>query len=166
MGDTDTIVQGILAGDLELGVVGAESDDNRLLQEPLLSDELQLVVPANHKWANKKSVSLDIVQKEPFVVREPGSGTLKSIQKTLAAKGKRIEDFNIIAQMGSTEAIRQAVKNQIGASILSRLAVSDDLEAGHLKALNIQGFSFKRRFYLTRRRHRTPSPPPAHLSNF
>jgi DNA-binding transcriptional LysR family regulator len=158
MGDTEKIIHAALMGRLELGVVGAKSDDHRVLQEPLLEDELQLVVPADHKWAQKKSISLGQVKKEPFIMREPGSGTLKSIQLHLAKKGCRIEDFNVTAQMGSTEAIRQAIKNNIGVSILSRLAVSDDLETGRLAALEIQGVSFKRHFYLVRARHRTPTP--------
>jgi DNA-binding transcriptional LysR family regulator len=60
--------------------------------------------------------------------------------------------------MGSTEAIRQAIKSNIGVSILSRLAVSDDLETGRLAAIKIQGVSFKRHFYLVRAKHRTPTP--------
>lgn len=107
---------------------------------------------------SKKSISLSQLKKEPFIAREPGSGTLKSIQLRLAKKGCRIEDFNITAQMGSTEAIRQAIKNDIGVSILSRIAVSDDIETGRLTALDIQGVTFKRHFYLIRARHRTPTP--------
>jgi DNA-binding transcriptional LysR family regulator len=158
MGDTEKIIHATLMGRLELGVVGAKSDDHRILQEPLLEDELQLVVPANHRWAKKKSIPLSQVKKEPFITREPGSGTLKSILLHLEKKGCRVEDFNITAQMGSTEAIRQAIKSNIGVSILSRLAVSEDLETGRLAALEIQGVSFKRHFYLIRARHRTPTP--------
>ncbi|MFH0727591.1 MAG: selenium metabolism-associated LysR family transcriptional regulator [Pseudomonadota bacterium] len=158
MGDTEKIIEATLMGRLELGVVGAKSDDHRIMQEPLLEDDLQLVVPADHRWAQKKSILLSQLKKEPFITREPGSGTLKSIQLRLAKKGCRIEDFKITAQMGSTEAIRQAIKNNIGVSILSRLAVSDDIETGRLATLEIQGVSFKRHFYLIRARHRTPSP--------
>lgn len=158
MGDTEKIIQSTLMGKLELGVVGAKSDDHRLLQEPLIEDELLLVVPADHRWAQKKSIPLSLVIKEPFITREPGSGTLKSIQLRLVKKGCRMEDFHITAQMGSTEAIRQAIKSNIGVSILSRLAVSDDLETGRLAAIKIQGVSFKRHFYLVHAKHRTPTP--------
>lgn len=158
MGDTEKIIHATLMGRLELGVVGAKSDDHRILEEPILEDNLQLVIPGDHRWAQKKSISLGQVKKEPFIAREPGSGTLKSIQLRLAQKGCRVEEFNITAQMGSTEAIRQAIKSNIGVSILSRLAVSDDIETGRLAALDIQGVSFKRHFYLIRARHRTPTP--------
>ncbi|MDX9785621.1 MAG: selenium metabolism-associated LysR family transcriptional regulator [Desulfobacterales bacterium] len=158
LGDTRTIIEDTLSGKLEVGVVGAKTEDSGLIQDPLLQDELRLVVPSGHPWSQKKQVSLAMVQKEPFISREPGSGTLKTIELSLEKKGYDINRFNIRAQMGSTEAIRQAVKNNIGVSILSSLAVNDDLEAGRLTAIEIKGVSFKRRFYLTRAKHRTPSP--------
>jgi DNA-binding transcriptional LysR family regulator len=158
IGDTDSIVDDTISGKLEVGVVGAQSEDSRILQEPLLQDELQLVVSPDHRWAAKAQVTLGMLQKEPFISREQGSGTLKTIQLVLAQKGLRVEEFNILWQMGSTEAIREAVKNNLGVSILSRLAVAEDLDSGRLKAVDIEGTILKRRFYLTRARHRTLSP--------
>lgn len=55
MGDTEKIIDATLMGRLELGVVGAKSDDHRIVQEPLLEDELQLVIPADHRWAQKRA---------------------------------------------------------------------------------------------------------------
>lgn len=158
IGDTARIIGDTIAGTFELGVVGAQSEDPRIRQEPLLQDELQLVIPPHHRWANRSRVTLDMLQKEPFISREPGSGTLKTIQLALAQKGHRVEELNILWQMGSTEAIRQAIKHDLGVSILSRLAVVEDLEAGRLKVVEIQDTIFKRRFYLTRARHRSLSP--------
>lgn len=158
LGDTRTIIEDTLSGKLELGVVGAKTEDQRLIQNPLLQDTLRLVVSPEHPWAHKKAVTLEMLQKEPFIAREPGSGSLTTIELNLAKKGYRIEAFNITAQMGSTEAILQAVKSNIGISILSSLAAGDDLAAGRLKTVGIKGISFNRRFYITRMKHRTPSP--------
>jgi DNA-binding transcriptional LysR family regulator len=55
--DTEQIVSGVLNGDLELGVVGAESRDKNILQEILMADEMRLIVPASHPWASKKKVA-------------------------------------------------------------------------------------------------------------
>jgi DNA-binding transcriptional LysR family regulator len=60
--------------------------------------------------------------------------------------------------MGSTEAVRQGIKNKAGISILSTIAVEGDLKEGSLKALAIEGLSLKRSFYLTRHRQRSLSP--------
>ena len=164
--DTQQIIGEILSGHLELAVVGARSADPIIRQEQLIKDELRLIVPADHRWAANKSVSLKLLSTGSFIIRERGSGTLTSIQMSLARKGYQMDDFNIAAEMGSTEAVRQGIKNHVGISILSTLAVAEDLKAGTLKALKIEGLNLKRYFYLTHHRNRTLSPPGRAFKDF
>lgn len=156
--DTRQITEAILSGDLELGVVGAICNDTSILQTHLVEDEMCLVVPAVHRWSGKKQVTTKQLFTEPFIIREHGSGTLKSIQASFSEAGLNVEDLRIVARIGSTEAIRQGIKNRMGVSILSAIAVSDDVAAGYLKTLTIDGLNLKRAFYLTHHRHRSLSP--------
>lgn len=156
--DTRQIIAAILAGEIELGVVGAQSTQAGIFQRPLVEDEMCLVVPAGHQWSRKKQVTTEQLRSEPFLIREHGSGTLKSIQSSFAAAGLSINDLNVVARIGSTEAIRQAIKNHMGVSILSAIAVSDAVQAGHLKTVSIDGLNLKRSFYLTHHRHKSLSP--------
>ena len=158
IGDTEKIIHDTLTGILELSMVGAKTADKGVSQEKLIEDEMRLVVPTEHKWAKKNSIRLNMLFIEPFIVRERGSGTLKSIQNNLTEKGHSLNDFKIVAEMGSTEAVSQGIKNKVGISILSLIAVSDDIKAGKLKALEIEGLSLKRSFFLTIRKHRSLSP--------
>lgn len=158
IGDTEKIIHDTLTGVLELSMVGAKTADKGVSQKKLIEDEMRLVVPAEHKWAKKNSISLNMLFIEPFIVREQGSGTLKSIQNNLTEKGHSLNDFKIVAEMGSTEAVSQGIKNKVGISILSLIAVSDDIKAGKLKALEIEGLNLKRSFFLTIRKHRSSSP--------
>lgn len=158
IGDTDKIINDTLSGFIELGVVGAAKKDKRIQQEILIDDEMRLIVPSSHKWGKKKSVTIKMLMEEPFIIRERGSGTLKSIERNLNKAGYDINDFNIAAEMGSTEAVRQGIKNQVGISILSTIAVKEDLKAGSLKALAIDGLDLKRSFYLTLSKQRSLSP--------
>lgn len=158
IGDTKQIIEQTLAGQLEVSVVGAKTTDRNTEQKVLLEDELCLIVPSNHKWAKKKKIEISKVFKEPFILREKGSGTLKSFQLSLLKKGFDIEDLNTVAELGSNEAIRQAVKLNTGISILSALGVSDDVQHGLLKTLSISGLDMKRYFYLTTNRKRSTSP--------
>jgi DNA-binding transcriptional LysR family regulator len=121
--DADRIIAGVLKA-LEFGVVGAESRDKNILQEALVSDEMRLIVPARHPWASKKKIALALLLSEPYVARERGSGTLQSLQESLRRKGHDAGELNIVAEMGSTEAIRQGIKEGIGVSILSTLAIA------------------------------------------
>jgi DNA-binding transcriptional LysR family regulator len=156
--DTERVIAGVLEGALEFGVVGAESRDKNIRQEALVSDEMRLVVPAGHPWASKKKIALALLLTEPYIARERGSGTLQSIQESLIRLGHDAEELNIVAEMGSTEAIRQGIKEGIGVSILSMLAISEDLASGRLKALAVEGLDLTRRFYITRHRQRSLSP--------
>jgi DNA-binding transcriptional LysR family regulator len=158
IGDTENILEGILNGSLELGVVGAKADNPKIAQKKLIEDEMRLIIPANHQWAAKKRVSLKMLLTEPFIVRERGSGTLKSLQQSLSHEGHHLDELKIIAELGSTQAICQGIKSGIGVSILSSLAVSGDLQARKLIALEVDGLNLKRNFYLTWHRSRSPSP--------
>lgn len=156
--DTGGVVGEILAGTLEMGVVGAEVKNRGIFQEKVLNDQMKLIVPAGHPWAGKKRVSLTALMNEPFIVRERGSGTLQSFQDSLLRIGHNLDEFNVVAEMGNTEAIRQAIKIGVGVSILSTLAVENDLASGSLRALAVDGVDLNRSFYLTHHRQRSLSP--------
>ena len=156
--DTRQIVQDIMIGELEVGIVGAMVSERQIVQEVLLEDEMCLIVPGDHPWGRKTSVEVGLLRQENFIIRESGSGTLKSIQENLAASGYPMEDFNIVAELGSTEAIVQGVKSKMGISIISPIAVGEELQSGVLKALRIDALPLKRNFYLTCHKYRSLSP--------
>ncbi len=158
VGDTAEILNRIAEGELDIGMVGAQSDDRRLLQVPLVEDRLCLAVPPGHPWARKRSVPIAALCGEPFIVREQGSGTQRTVEAHLAAAGIQTSALRISAELGSTQAVLQGIKNGAGIAIVSTLALADDLEAGSLKRVAIEGLDLKRQFYLTRHRQRTPAP--------
>ena len=164
--DTRQVIDAILSGELELGVVGAISSDAGILQRRLVEDRMCLVVPTGHRWASRKRITAAQLFSEPFIIREAGSGTLKSIQASFDDAGLPFGDLKVVARIGSTEAIRQGVKNGMGVSILSAIAVSEDVAAGKLKTLAIDGLNLKRAFYLTQHRHRSLSPLSQALVEF
>ncbi|HSO20444.1 MAG TPA: selenium metabolism-associated LysR family transcriptional regulator [Desulfosarcina sp.] len=158
IGDTRQVIEAILSGELELSVVGAVSKEAGITQTRLIEDQMCLVVPTDHRWANRKRVTAKQLLTEPFIIREAGSGTLKSIQASLAGAGLSTADLKIVARIGSTEAIRQGIKSRMGVSILSAIAVAEDVAAGRLKTLPIEGLDLRRAFYLTHHRYRSLSP--------
>jgi len=158
VGDTGKILEDILSRSIELGVVGARAGDKKLTQQKLIEDELRLIIPASHKWSKRVSVDLKELLTEPFIIREKGSGTLASLDRSLREKGKNINKLNVVAEMGSTESVVQGIKGRIGLSILSPIAVSEELAAGTLQALTIKGINLKRNFYLTWHKDRSLSP--------
>lgn len=158
IGDTEAVIDGILKGELELGIVGAKTEDRQILQKKFMEDQMRLIIPGDHKWAKENRISPKALFTEPFIMRERGSGTLKSIQMSLSEIGIRLEDLHIIARMGSTQAVIQGIKSNVGVSILSTVAVKEELLRGSLIALDVEGLTLRRSFYLTTHTHRTSSP--------
>ncbi len=158
IGDTEKIISDIGAGLVEIALTGAKSNDKNITQEAIIEDQMALIVNADHKWSKKKSVSLDMIKKEPFIMREEGSGTLKSLQLSFEKVDFDYSQLNVVATMGNTAAICQGIKSSVGISIMSPKAVVDDLKEGRLKALEIAGLNLKRYFYLTTHKNRTKSP--------
>jgi len=158
VGDTSEILAKTSAGRIEVSIVGAISNEKILHQTAVIPDEMGLVVPGGHKWARRRRIKLKELLNEPFIIREHGSGTLKSIEQALQRKDLSLDDLNIVAEMGSTEAVRQAIKSGVGISILSAVAVAEECRSGLLKTIEVEGVNLKRSFYLTTHKQRSPSP--------
>jgi DNA-binding transcriptional LysR family regulator len=157
--DTNDIETRVLEGNLELGVVGSKGNYNTLFYQELWKDELVLAIPAQHRWAGKKEVSTAAIFKEPFILRETGSGTLKHIERYLGSlQSKTGQTLQVVARFGSSTAIKEGIKAGLGISILSSRAISAEVEAGILKTLRVKGLSMVRSFYLVRDKRRTTSP--------
>ncbi len=148
----------VLNGELEFGIVGAKWNEKKLTWAEIFSDELTLAVHPEHTLAGKDKVSLQEAIQFPFVLREPESGTRRVFAGILEKEGIRESDLKVVAEIGSTAAVKEAVKAGIGASVLSKRAVSDDLDCCKLVTLSMQGLDFRRSFYLVQRKNRELSP--------
>ena len=157
--DTREIEELVLKSNLELGIIGSKSFHKNLIHDELWQDELVLALPAGHRWAHKKEISLKILSEEPFIMREEGSGTLRIMEEYLQASGPEgISSLNVVAYLGTSTAVKEGIKAGLGVSILSSRAMETEMRAGMLKALKIKGLSMCRNFYLIRDARRMESP--------
>jgi DNA-binding transcriptional LysR family regulator len=166
IGDTTSVTKEILQGELEAGFVGSRWNDRRLVSEELFADEMILVVPSEHPWAAKRSISVEELSSQPFILRERGSGTRMVMTRILEQHAFDSARLNVVAEMGSTEAVRQGIKAGIGASILSSQAVEGDLQQGSLRKVSIDGVQFLRPLYMVLRKNRNLSPVCAAFVDF
>ena len=148
IGDSAGVVEDVLDGKVELGVVGFKRGESRLRFEKIWNDEMILAVPKDHPWSRRKFVELKELRAEKFISRERGSGTLNSFRQLLS-KGRQSADelLNISMELGSTEAIKQAILAGCGISILSRISISQELSEGRLVEVRIRGKTMERDFY-------------------
>ncbi len=158
IGDTTSIARELLQGDVETAVVGSRWNDRRLIAEEVFGDELTLAVPSEHRWAGKPPISVEELVDESFILRERGSGTRMVMAKILENHGFDPTRLRVVAEMGSTEAVRQGIKAGIGVSILSRFAVEEDIQRGTLSAVEIKDLRFVRPLYMILRKNRHMCP--------
>ena len=157
--DSSEIENRVLAGELEIGVIGSESMHANLICQKLWQDELVVAVPVKHPWARRKTVSWKDLRHAPLILREEGSGTLKILETYLRdINGTGINTLTVSARFGSSTAVKEGIKSGLGLSILSARAIEMELKAGLLKALKIKGLTMKRNFFLIRNKLRLASP--------
>jgi DNA-binding transcriptional LysR family regulator len=157
--DSEEIERGVLDGDFELGIIGRKSGNRNLASDELWKDELILAVPAKHPWSLEKEVSIQELAEEPFISREPGSGTLRTLEDHLNAAGlKGIDSLRVVARLGTSTAVKEGVKAGVGVSIISTIALETELKAGILKVLKVKNLRMTRSFYLIRDNRRSVSP--------
>jgi DNA-binding transcriptional LysR family regulator len=116
---------------------------------PFLNDELVVFAHPKHPLANKKNIKAAQLSEERVIAREAGSGIRISYERILEEKGVIITPY---MELGSGEAIKQAVMSDIGIGILSTYSLQLELEAKRLVILDVEGFPIKRRWYAVYRK--------------
>ncbi|MBD2446676.1 LysR family transcriptional regulator [Nostoc sp. FACHB-152] len=111
--------------------------------EPFLDNPLVVFAPVNHRLAKEKNIPIHELNDEPFIMREPGSGTRRAVQALLEEQGVRV---NVKLELGSNEAIKQAIAGGLGISVLSRHTLLSD--ASEFSILDVQHFPIKRAWYM------------------
>jgi DNA-binding transcriptional LysR family regulator len=156
--NTAEIGEAVLRGDLETGVVGSRWKDRGLSFEEICSEELVLAVFPGHPWVDRHEVGMDELYGQPFILRQRGSGTRMAMARVLEAHGFDFSQLFVVAEVGTTEAVRQSIKARIGISILSQQAVEEDIQRGSLVPISLRGIRFYRPFYVIQRKNRQLSP--------
>ncbi len=165
--DSVSVETGVLSGSLELGVIGSKTSQRTLVCHELWADELVLAIPAKHRWANLKTISVEALFEEPFIFREQGSGTFKIFDKYLKAAGtKGLIDLKEVARFGTSTAVKEGIKAGLGISILSSRALETELAWDVLKTLKLENITMHRGFYLIRDKRRVSSPLCSALCDF
>jgi DNA-binding transcriptional LysR family regulator len=103
-------------------------------------------------------VTIEELRAEPLLLRERGSGTRAALETALEAAGVDLAGCRVVGEMGSTQAIKQAVKASVGVSLVSRRAVEEECRIGALWCLRVKNLKINRAFYLATNRERSRSP--------
>lgn len=140
--NTRDIADLMAAHDIEIALVEGPVEDDELITQPWRTDAMSLIVGPQHPFAASESgIDGAALADEILIVREPGSGSREVVAQALAAQG--IEPRRTL-EIGSTEAIKQAVAAGLGVSIVSRATTSDQVKLGRLKIAPIRNLHIER----------------------
>jgi LysR family transcriptional regulator, low CO2-responsive transcriptional regulator len=155
IGTRARVQEQVLLNELDLAVVGPALKDPDLAILPFISDELVVVAPANHKLAGRRGLALKDLQDQPFVMREPASGSRSELEKAARKAGAKL---NVAMELGSNGAIKHAVESGLGLAVISRYACALELSGGRLVELDVRGFPIRRDWHIVHlRRRRLPT---------
>lgn len=157
-GDSRDILEKLSREEIELGIVGNRFAEEGFEFTPLGSDAISLITHRDHPWSARKSVELAELAEQPLILREPGSGTGRTVHDALLAVGVSTQQLKIIAYLGSNEAIKHAVCGGLGISFVSELSVRKELARKELAIVDVKGLHICRQFYLASRSGRELSP--------
>jgi DNA-binding transcriptional LysR family regulator len=145
--DTAEVVEAVESGEAHLGMTGAVVQGARVEYEPMGSDKLLLVCPPDSHLLKGGPLSMDDIAEEPFIVREPGSGTRMIFEDTLRAGGIEPQDLRVVLELGTSEAIVSAVEGGMGVGVVSSWMAEKALKLGTIAEAPVPDFPVERSFY-------------------
>lgn len=159
--DSRAVSELLLGEEAEIGVSGMQVSDRQLLGEPVGQDRIVLVAPSCHRWSTGRHITLAELESEPLVVREDGSGTDRVVHNALSQAGLAPGRIVRRVVINSSEGLKQAVLAGCGVAFMSEVAVREEMAAGSLCEIPVDGLSMSRNFTLAYRRGRVLSPAAA-----
>ena len=153
--DTSAVLEGVLNYSYDLGFVGLVKHDERLKYIALAEDELVLCSSkgllngaAQSETISAEGVPVETLTAYHLLIREKGSATRQLLENKLSMHGCSIADFQGVTYINSLEGVKQAVKENLGVAVISRLSVQDMVEAGAVDVFSISDLDLRRALYL------------------
>ena len=150
-----TLVRLLEANEADMVLMGKPPPSLELESESFMDNPLVVIAPPDHPLAGEKSITLDRLAQETFVVREPGSGTRQAMERFFTEKGLKLRQS---MEMTRAEAIKQGVRAGMGLAFVSTHTIELEVETGRLVILDVNDFPINRRWYLVYRKGKRLSP--------
>lgn len=131
----------------DLYIMGVPPDGMAIESEPFMSNPLVVVAPLGHPLARRKHIRLSELARESFLVREQGSGTRMTLERLFRTHHATLR---VRMELGSNEAIKQAVAGGLGLAMLSRSTLHLGSSQDDLVELDVEGFPMLRSWYVVR----------------
>jgi DNA-binding transcriptional LysR family regulator len=139
------VIERLMNNDDDFVVMGQIQKNENLEAYPFLNNILGVVAHNDHPLAGKKNITIEELASQRFLIREMGSGTRIVFEQLLQERGVKIEPY---MELGSSEALKQAVMAGLGIAVLSLHSVQLERDVNKLTVLDVEGFPLKRRWFV------------------
>jgi LysR family transcriptional regulator, low CO2-responsive transcriptional regulator len=154
--DSVAVMAQVERGEVSLGLVGRKSANPHLVFRHFATDRMVLVVPPGHELSKRKKLSVKQLVRYPLILREPGSGLRNCLEKSLERAGISISQVTVSLEVGSNQAIKEAVIEGAGVAVLSSYAVIKEIKSRQLRSLEITGLQCDREMFVVIDERRVP----------
>jgi DNA-binding transcriptional LysR family regulator len=147
----ETVLRQLAENEIDLAIMGLPPEGLDVRWQPFMENPLVVIAPPNHPLTREKRIPMKRLAEEVFVIREPGSGTRGAMERFFAEHRVQLKTS---MQMGTNEAIKQAVQAGMGLGVVSYHTIELELETKRLKVLDVVGFPIRRNWYLVHRQQK------------
>ncbi|WP_313578516.1 LysR family transcriptional regulator [Chishuiella sp.] len=144
--NSEKIEELLMQNKIDLGLIEGRIKNRTFHYVPLMKDEIVLTTRNGHSNSLKNFLKLEQLKNIPLVVREPGSGTLETIDLAFKNHQIKLNELNIEIQLESTESIKSYLLFSDSFAFLSVHSILNELNHQSLKIVDIKNFEIKRDF--------------------
>jgi DNA-binding transcriptional LysR family regulator len=146
--NTDSIVQGLRDGRIDIGIVEGNFRENGIHAEAIAEDEVVIIAPEDHVLAKKKAVTVQDLTEQTFILPEPGSGTRELTDDFFRHMGMDEKKIKVRMTLTSPELIVQMVRAGLGVAFVSKWSVFTAVKDGTVELLRVPDKKMKRNLYI------------------
>jgi len=151
-------IEWLLAGRAEIAVVSTAQNHSELEFRPFLEDQIVLIAPAGHPWADGRTVSPEDLLEMPFIMREQTAGSYQVLAEGLAACGHNVDQIQTVLTLSNAEAIEMSVEVGIGVAFVSRVVAERRLAVGRIAEVPVRGMALTRTIHMVRHQRYAQTP--------
>jgi DNA-binding transcriptional LysR family regulator len=153
--NTEIVLEALLNKEINLGITEEKSKLTNVSYQAFLTDRVVAVCSKKSQLARKKQYSLKEILPMPIAIRERGSGTLEAVKRVLLKNKIKLNELNIKARLGGTEALKNFLIESDCLGFLPQRSVIKELRQGELAEISFEGLSIERNFYFIQRKGET-----------
>lgn len=144
----ETVLGELASNETDLAIMGQPPEGQGLVAQPFMKNPLVVIAPPDHPLARQRGIPLSALEGEIFLVREPGSGTRRAMERFFAEH--RIT-FRPGMEVSSNDAVKCGVHAGMGLSIVPLQTIMPELETLRIKVLDVERFPIVRYLYVVHR---------------